>query len=509
MKRAWYLGHTPEDVGEVALLVGDPDRIDRIAALLTDPMLLPVKRGLRAVSGIYQGTRVSAAAFGMGAPIATIVVHELADLGVMRFALVGTAMYFRPATAGQFVLAQGVASFDGTSQSYGETPDAACADDALNATAQAVMDEAGDLHTAGTFATFDEFYRDMFPLDEATRVRVDHTIERLAARGIIAADMETAALAQRRPLSRSPIHQPVRRHGGRTNTRKARRTHARHPRATHVRDRSSHISPEEAETMPEPIVKRYLDTVTARLQALSDTQGDGINAAAEICADAIGGTESREGGLVFTFGTGHGSFAAMEMFPRTGMATGFRPIVESSMISFHRVLGDGGARQYRFIHSREGYGEAILSSHQIVEGDAMLIFSHSGLNAVTLDIAVGAKARGLKLIGVTSVLHSSSTPSRHSSGKRLFELADVVIDTGVPRGDASLEIDNVRGKVGATSTSVAIAAGQAINAATVEKLAAQGHDPFIMVSPNTTEREAADKQNDANYAELWRRLKAR
>ena len=64
------------------------------------------------------------------------------------------------------------------------------------------------------------------------------------------------------------------------------------------------------------------------------------------------------------------------------------------MISFHRVLGDGGARQYRFIHGREGYGEAILSSHQLDSGDAMLIFSHSGLNSVTLDIAQGARDRG-------------------------------------------------------------------------------------------------------------------
>ena len=206
---------------------------------------------------------------------------------------------------------------------------------------------------------------------------------------------------------------------------------------------------------------------------------------------------------------GHGSFAAMEMFPRTGTVTGFRPIVESTMISFHRVLGDGGARQYRFIHSREGYGDAILASHQLDGQDAMLIFSHSGLNAVTLDIAVGAQARGMKVIGVTSVPHSSSTPSRHSCGKRLFELADVVIDTGVPKGDASIRIDGVDGAVGATSTSIAIAVGQAINAATAEKLAGRGVKPFVMVSPNTTEKAAADAQNDRNYAELWRRLKAR
>ena len=248
----------------------------------------------------------------------------------------------------------------------------------------------------------------------------------------------------------------------------------------------------------------YFATVMERLQKVADTQSAAIEAAAEICAEAIINDK-----LVFTFGTGHGSFAAMEMFPRTGTVTGFRPIVESSMISFHRVLGDGGARQYRFVHGREGYGDAILSSHQLDPGDAMLIFSHSGLNAVTLDIAVGAKERGMKLIGVTSVPHSSSTPSRHSCGKRLFELADVVIDTGVPKGDAGISIEGLKYRVGATSTSIAIAIGQAINAATAEIMVRRGHEPFVMVSPNTVEKAEADIQNDRNYAELWRRLKMR
>lgn len=250
--------------------------------------------------------------------------------------------------------------------------------------------------------------------------------------------------------------------------------------------------------------RRYLQTVIDRLTTVMGTQTAAIEAAADACARSILADK-----LVFTFGTGHGAFAALEMYPRTGTVTGFRPIVESTMISFHRVLWDGGARQYRFIHSQEGYGRAILSSHQTDPGDTMLIFSHSGLNAVTLDIAVGAKEIGMTVIGVTSVPHSSATPSRHSCGKRLFEIADVVIDTGVPLGDASLEIEGVQGRVGATSTSIAIAVGQAINAATAERVAAAGRDPLVMVSPNTTEKAAANAQNDRNYAELWRRLRVR
>ena len=252
------------------------------------------------------------------------------------------------------------------------------------------------------------------------------------------------------------------------------------------------------------IIQDYRRLLDEKLGLVFDNQEDSIDKAAEVCAASIG-----KGKLVFTFGTGHGSFAALEMFPRTGTAVGFRPIVESTMISFHRVLGDMGARQYRFIHAQEGYGKAILSSHQTDPDDAMLIFSHSGINAVTMDIAVGARDIGMKVIGVTSVPHSSQVPSRHSSGMRLFEAADVVIDTGAPLGDAGISIDGLEGSVGATSTSVAIAVGQAINAATVEKLVERGAQPMIMVSPNTTEKARANQLNDLNYEELWRRLSSR
>ena len=252
------------------------------------------------------------------------------------------------------------------------------------------------------------------------------------------------------------------------------------------------------------IVQEYRKTLDQRLAAVFDHQEDSIEAAAEHCANSI-----EKGKLVFTFGTGHGSFAAMEMYPRTGTVTGFRPIVESTMISFHRVLGDMGARQYRFIHSQEGYGKAILSSHQTDPDDTMLIFSHSGINAVTMDIALGAQEIGMKVIGVTSIPHSSAVPSRHSSKKRLFEVADVTIDTAAPLGDAGVHIDGLDSPVGATSTSVAIAVGQAINAVTARKLVERGVEPFVMVSPNTTEKEAANRQNDKNYAELWRRLSNR
>lgn len=252
------------------------------------------------------------------------------------------------------------------------------------------------------------------------------------------------------------------------------------------------------------VIDGYLNALQDRLTWIAETQRDNIEAAARICADAIAADR-----LAFTFGTGHGGFAALEMYPRTGTVTGFRPIVETSIALMHHVLGDMGTAQYRFLHTREGYGTAILKSHQVTDGDALVLFSHSGINPVILDMALEFRERGLKVVGVTSIPHSSQVDSRHSSGKRLYEVADVVIDTGVPIEDAGQRIEGLEYPVGPTSTSVAIAAGHAINSATAQELVARGHTPYIMVNTNTAGVQQAHVQNDRNYAELWRRLRDR
>ncbi|HZZ62032.1 MAG TPA: SIS domain-containing protein [Roseiarcus sp.] len=252
------------------------------------------------------------------------------------------------------------------------------------------------------------------------------------------------------------------------------------------------------------VADRYFELLIERFAEVRTTQGEAIDRAAEACARSIAADK-----LVFSFGTGHGSLPALEMFPRTGTIVGFRPIVESTMISFHRVWGDMGARQYRFIHAAEGYGKAILRSHRLDPGDSIVLFSHSGVNAVILDVALGAKENGLAVIAVTSLPHSSAAPSRHSSGKRLFEVADISIDTRASLSDASIRLEGLDAPVGANSTSVAIAIAHAIVAATAEKLVRRGIKPFVMVNPNTAGKQAADAANDRNYEELWRRLKAR
>jgi uncharacterized phosphosugar-binding protein len=248
----------------------------------------------------------------------------------------------------------------------------------------------------------------------------------------------------------------------------------------------------------------YLDNVVDAVRRIKETQREAIEAAGRACARSIAND-----GLAFTFGTGHGSFAALECFPRTGTPVGFRPIVESAIANFHHVLGDQGAYQYRFLHALEGYGRAILRAHRLDPGDTMVLFSHSGINAVIMDMALGAHEVGMTVVGVTSVPHSSAVPARHSSGKRLFEEADIVIDTAVPLRDASVPVEGLEHPVGPTSTVLATAVAHAMVGETVQELVRLGVEPHVMVNPNTAGKEEANRANDANYEELWRRLRSR
>ncbi|MFV0384352.1 hypothetical protein [Paracoccus sp. (in: a-proteobacteria)] len=208
MKTAWYLGYSDRDIGEAAILVGDPDRVTRIGNLLSDATFLPERRGLRSVTGGFGGRRVTVAAFGMGAPIASIVMHELADLGIRRFLRIGTAMHFAPANPGDFLISRAAISHDGTAPAYADTSRPIPADPALIAGLEdAVRAEGAAPHT-GTYATFDAFYRDMFALEDATRPRVDAVRARLRADGVLATDMETSALlavAQSQGLSAATL----------------------------------------------------------------------------------------------------------------------------------------------------------------------------------------------------------------------------------------------------------------------------------------------------------------
>jgi uridine phosphorylase len=191
---AWYIGCSPDDVGDRAILVGDPARIPRLAAHLERPVFPEEQRGLRTVTGWRAGSRITATAFGMGAPIATVVLHELYHLGVRAFLRIGTAMVTAPAALGDFVVADGALRAEGTSGSYAPAGYPAMADHGMAAGLRARLSAFSRPWHAGVFATYDGFYTEMFSLDDGSRRPVDALRQDMHRYRILAADMETSAL---------------------------------------------------------------------------------------------------------------------------------------------------------------------------------------------------------------------------------------------------------------------------------------------------------------------------
>ncbi|TME86671.1 MAG: SIS domain-containing protein [Chloroflexi bacterium] len=248
----------------------------------------------------------------------------------------------------------------------------------------------------------------------------------------------------------------------------------------------------------------YFRVSKGLLEQLQETQQAAIGKAADHCAKSIGA-----GKLVHLFGTGHGSFPALEAFPRSGSLVGFHPIAELPITLLHHVYGDMGVPQYRFLHRQEGYGRAILEGHRLDPADTLVLFSHSGINPVVLDMALMAKEKGMALVGVTSRPHSEVTASRHSSGKKLYEVADVVIDTGAPLGDACVRLDGLDDPVAAVSSMLVMTVVDAMIAETARILVERGTPPHVEVNLNLPREGSARAQNDAGYAELWRRIASR
>jgi uridine phosphorylase len=191
---AWYIGCAKEEIGEAALLTGDRARIDRIAEHLTDARILPENRGLRTVTGSRGKMWVTATAFGMGGPIAAIVLHELFDLGIRRFIRVGTAMAMPPAKLGDMLLADAAYSNDGTSRTYAPVGYPAVADFDLGVALRAALARRSLAWRAGLFGTYDGFYTESFALSQGEVKMIDRVREETRRLGLIATDMETATL---------------------------------------------------------------------------------------------------------------------------------------------------------------------------------------------------------------------------------------------------------------------------------------------------------------------------
>jgi uncharacterized phosphosugar-binding protein len=217
----------------------------------------------------------------------------------------------------------------------------------------------------------------------------------------------------------------------------------------------------------------YFDKITAELQRVRETQSEAIRKAASMIADSIAA-----GGLLHVVGTSHSQLLAQEIFYRAGCLVPTNAIIEPT-------LGLRKASENCYCYERqEAYGKVILDSYQIEPGDVLLVISTSGRNEVPVEVALQAQKRGLKVIALVSLPYCAGVEARHSSGKKLPDIADVVLDNGAVLGEAAIELEGIPYKVGATSGVIGAAILQALVVQVAETLAGRGVEPPIWVSIN-------------------------
>jgi uncharacterized phosphosugar-binding protein len=245
----------------------------------------------------------------------------------------------------------------------------------------------------------------------------------------------------------------------------------------------------------------WLREAAAVLGRVTETQAEGIETASRWCADAIAAD-----GLVHLFGTGHSRIPVEEMFPRYGSYPGFNPIVELSMTFHTQVVGANGQRQAMFIERVPGLAEVILSNFHFGPLDVMMVFSASGLTAVPVEMARGARSRGLRVIAVTSVAQSMSGEPEPAAGARLLEEADLVLDVCTPHADAMVTIANLDSPVGPGSTIGAVAIVNAIKVRTAELLVERGAMPPVITRASAVGADRSRTLFSEAYREHARRL---
>ncbi|MBK6815244.1 MAG: sugar isomerase domain-containing protein [Saprospiraceae bacterium] len=249
------------------------------------------------------------------------------------------------------------------------------------------------------------------------------------------------------------------------------------------------------------LAKQWLTNALEIMSRIEETQMEQIHQAAVIMADSI-----EAGRWVHTFGCGHATIPVEEMYPRIGGFVGFHPMVELPLTFFTRITGEMGVHQFVFLERVEGYGVEIMKGYTFDPRDTMWIFSHSGINNVNIDIALEAKKKGMKVIAYGSAAAAKGKVSRHSSGKTIFDIADLVVDTCAPAGDASVPLKNHIDKVGPVSTMAFITTVWMTVVTVAEILAERGVKLYIHPSHNVPGDETAKERLEDALSEYKRRI---
>ena len=221
------------------------------------------------------------------------------------------------------------------------------------------------------------------------------------------------------------------------------------------------------------LVEEYINKLQALLERIKVEQANAISAAGGLVADSL-----VTDGVIHTFGTGHSHLIADEAFFRAGGIAAINPILDERLVFLKGALESTRAERV------PGFARVLLDKEQFGPHDVAILISNSGRNNVPVEMAFEFKARGVKVIAITSVEQSRSSVPLHMSGKRLFELADVTIDNCVPPGDALMSINGLDSKIGPSSTVAGAAIINSIVIAAVLETHRRGCEVPVLPSAN-------------------------
>lgn len=236
--------------------------------------------------------------------------------------------------------------------------------------------------------------------------------------------------------------------------------------------------------------EKFIQKIEKILAMVKKTQLENINQAAQEISDSI-----KNNGILHVFGCGHSQIYAMELFYRAG---GLVPV---NAILTPALSLDPKAKLSTFAERQPGLAKAILENEITSANDVIIVASTSGRNAVPVEMAEEAKKIGMKVIALTSLDFSKQVSSRHVGGKKLYQIADIVIDNCGEAGDAAMTIEGMEAKFSATSTAIGTAILQALIAQVIYNVYAEGIEPPVWVSSNLDRGDAINQNYIENYRE--------